>query len=146
MKERLNKDIYRHIVQQHAFKEHILTNAYFSKCSEMSNTVKFWGPVLESYFGEKEDLFIQWGDTFSIDCKSLGLESRLDLRIIMGSERGDCEALTGEFTSTKTTTKGKLYTDKLKSVLASKFHLNAILQKLTFLPSNQRIMLHQSDR
>ncbi|KAI9252222.1 hypothetical protein EDC94DRAFT_526061, partial [Helicostylum pulchrum] len=77
------------------------------------------------------------GDTFSVDCRSLNLDYRLDLRIILGTEKGDVEALTGEFASTRTTTEGKIYNDKLKSVLASKCHLNALLGTLIFLPENQ---------
>lgn len=81
--------------------------------------------------------YLDRGDTFSIDCENLGLESRLDLRVIMESETDGCEALTGEFASTKTTITGKMYKDKLKSIQVSKCHLNAVLQKLTYLPSGQ---------
>ncbi|CAO3699365.1 unnamed protein product [Rhizopus stolonifer] len=135
--ERVIKDIYRHILQQHAFKGHMLTDNYFLNCSELSTITKYWSPILESYFGEKKNLFVQWGDTLSVDCKSLNLNYKLDLRMVVGTERGPVEAATGEFASDKATTEGKLYRDKLKSVLASKCHLNALLEKLSFLPVSQ---------
>ena len=77
------------------------------------------------------------GDTLSVDCKSVDLKYRLDLRIITDTEKGPIEVTTGEFASTKKITEGKLYNDKLKSVLISKCHLNSILKKMEFIPENQ---------
>lgn len=136
-KERAIKDIYRHIIQQHAFKGHMLSDQYFLKCSETSLISKYWGPIFEAYFGESRHMFIQWGDTISIDCKNEELKCRLDLRIITDTEQGHIEATTGEFASTKATINGKLHKDKLKSVLVSKCHLNSLLKKLLYLPQNQ---------
>ncbi|ORE13290.1 hypothetical protein BCV71DRAFT_239408 [Rhizopus microsporus] len=73
----------------------------------MSTTTKYWSPILESYFV-------------------------LDLYMVAGTERGPVEAAIGDFASDKAT-KRKLYHDKLKSVLASKCHLNALIEKLNFL-------------
>jgi hypothetical protein len=77
------------------------------------------------------------GDTLSVDCKSVDLNYRLDLRIITDSEKGPIKITTGEFASTKKITEEKLYNDKLKSVLISKCHLNSILKKMEFIPENQ---------
>lgn len=61
----------------------------------------------------------------------------IHFQLTVSTERGSVEAVTGEFTSDKATTEGKLYGDKLKSVLASKCHLNAIIEKLEFLPASK---------
>ncbi|KAL4212926.1 hypothetical protein AB4K20DRAFT_1974552 [Rhizopus microsporus] len=102
----------------------MLTDNYFLNCSEMSTTTKYWSPILESYFAG--------GDTSSINCKILNLNYKLDLYMVAGTERGPVEAAIGDFASDKAT-KRKLYHDKLKSVLASKCHLNALIEKLNFL-------------
>lgn len=56
--------------------------------------------------------------------------------MVAGTERGPVEAAIGDFASDKAT-KRKLYHDKLKSVLASKCHLNALIEKLSFLSAGQ---------
>ncbi|CAO3657974.1 unnamed protein product [Rhizopus microsporus] len=65
--------------------------------------------------------------------------------MVAGTERGPVEAAIGDFASDKAT-KRKLYHDKLKSVLASKCHLNALIEKLNFLSAGQSIhsTLHSS--
>ncbi|KAI7863152.1 hypothetical protein BDF14DRAFT_1973317 [Spinellus fusiger] len=141
-RERAIKDVYKHITQQHAHKGHMLSDEYFSQCSELSTITKYWSPIFESYLGEKRRVFIQWGDTLSIDCKNSNLNYKLDLRLITDTEKGPIEAVTGEFASTKTTLGGKLYSDKLKSVLTSKCHLNALLKKLNYLPQSQVKNVH----
>ncbi|KAI9023524.1 hypothetical protein CLU79DRAFT_857631, partial [Phycomyces nitens] len=75
----------------------MLTNEYVAKCFEMSSITKYWIPILEAYFGgKKESLFVQ-GDTMSIDCKSLHLNYKPDLRIVASAEGGSIEVATGEF-------------------------------------------------
>jgi hypothetical protein len=64
------------------------------------------------------------------------------LRVIADTEGGSVEAVTGEFASTEATNKVKLYGDKLKSVLASKYHLNSLLKKLIYLPQSQASNVH----
>ncbi|ORE02674.1 hypothetical protein BCV72DRAFT_265066 [Rhizopus microsporus var. microsporus] len=82
------------------------------------------------------------GDTVSADCRNADLNYRLDLRVITDTEKGPIEATTGEFASTKAITEGKLYNDKLRSVLAFKCHLNSLLKKLLYLPQSQASEVH----
>ncbi|KAG2217945.1 hypothetical protein INT45_008561 [Circinella minor] len=51
-------------------------------------------------------------------------------------EQEPLEAVTGEFGSYNAVTTTKLYKDKLKSVFASKVHLNHIIQQMKYLPVN----------
>lgn len=73
------------------------------------------------------------GDTFSVDCKDVNLDYKLDLCVIADP----VEAVTGVFASAKDSACGKYYRDKLKSILVSKCHLNSLLEKLHFLPESQ---------
>ncbi|KAI8087603.1 uncharacterized protein B0P05DRAFT_594865 [Gilbertella persicaria] len=69
------------------------------------------------------------GDTMSSTCKNVGLRFKLDLRILI--LRGDetvVDGATGEIA--RKATKAKLYSDRLKSVLTTKYHLNAFLKSL----------------
>lgn len=77
------------------------------------------------------------GDIVSVESRNVDLNYRLDLRMITDTEKGPIEAATGEFARTKATTEGKLYNDKLKSVLTFKCHLNSLLKKLLYLPQHQ---------
>lgn len=81
-------------------------------------------------------------DTVSVDCKNVDLSYRLDLRIITDTVKGPIEAATGEFASIKAITEGKLYNEKLKTVLASKCHLNSLLKKLIYLSQIQASKVH----
>ncbi|GAA5796334.1 hypothetical protein HPULCUR_001704 [Helicostylum pulchrum] len=103
---------------QHAFKGHQLSDEYLLKRSEISTVNKYLSPLLESYFGEKVTVFIQWGDTFSVDCKDVNLDYKLDLCVIADP----VEAVTGVFASAKDSACGKYYRDKLKSILVKPSH------------------------
>ena len=72
-----------------------------------------------------------------------GWTMRLDLRLLVSTmdhnedsddEDEQVESATGEFASTSNTSTTKLYKDKLKSVLASKVHLNSILKSMKLIP------------
>lgn len=68
----------------------------------------------------------------SSTCKNVGLRFKLDLRILI--LRGDetvVDGATGEIA--RKATKAKLYSDRLKSVLTTKCHLNAFLKSLRFI-------------
>ncbi|KAI8339231.1 hypothetical protein BC941DRAFT_350584 [Chlamydoabsidia padenii] len=120
----------------------MLTDKYVDKCSEMSILVKFWAPLFESYFCYQKDLFLQWGDTVSLDCKAADLDLRLDLRVVLKSQQEDLEAMTGEAASRQATTSKKLYTDRMKSVIATKCHLNKLLTQMPFLPPRETKLLY----
>ncbi|KAI9262219.1 hypothetical protein BDA99DRAFT_70653 [Phascolomyces articulosus] len=129
------KKIYTHIMDFHTYKQHQLSDDFISKCSEMSIATKFWSPIFETFFGYDKNLFIQWGDTLSFDCMDESLPFRLDIRMILEAEKKTVEAATAEIASHSRSISSKLYNDKLKSVLASKCHLNALLKKLDHLDS-----------
>lgn len=59
-------------------------------------------------------------DTVSDHCKESSSSFKLDSRIVARVKGAESNFMTGEFTSPKTTTEGKLYNDRVKSVLASK--------------------------
>ncbi|ORE02186.1 hypothetical protein BCV72DRAFT_298170 [Rhizopus microsporus var. microsporus] len=124
----------------------MLADEYFLKCSEMLTITKYWSPILESYFGEKIHVFVHRSDALSIDSKRLNLDYKLDLRMVVNTERGSIEAVTSECcllcANTKTTTGGKLYRGKFKSVLTSKCHLNSLLETLICLPHSQVSNVH----
>lgn len=48
--------------------------------------------------------------------------------MVVGTEQGPIEAVTGEIANDKTTVQGKFHHDKLKSVLASKCHFHSLLE------------------
>lgn len=70
------------------------------------------------------------GDTLSVESTDANLDFRLDLRVLVPTEKGRIEAATDEIASCKTTITSKLYGDKLQSVLASKCHFNHLISKL----------------
>jgi hypothetical protein len=59
---------------------------------------------------------------------------KIDLRIILEIDKCEFDGITGELAKKKSTTKSKLYKDKLKSVLAVKCHLNKLIASLPYLP------------
>ncbi|KAI8329000.1 hypothetical protein BC941DRAFT_476632 [Chlamydoabsidia padenii] len=54
------KTIYRHTMEQHALKPHMLMDNFVDKCSEMSILTKYWCPLLEAFFGFNDNMFLQW--------------------------------------------------------------------------------------
>jgi hypothetical protein len=65
-------------------------------------------------------------------CKQAGLRLKLDLRLLVLRDEEYIDAMTGEFAHKPL--KRKLYLDKLKSVLATKCHLNAFIKSMPYLP------------
>lgn len=65
-------------------------------------------------------------------CKNVGLRFKLDLRVlILRKDETVVDGATGEIA--RKATKAKLYTDRLKSVLTTKCHLNAFLKSLRYI-------------
>lgn len=56
------------------------------------------------------------------------LDMRLDLRIITTIDENQFDVMTGEAAKTSAITSKKYYDDKLKSVLATKRHLNQFIE------------------
>ena len=129
VEHRAQKNIYRRILEHIIFKNHSLTNSYMNECSELSIIIKIWSYVYEEFFGYDQKLFIQWGDTISPACKISGLDCKLDLRIISTVDGSSFDVLTGEAAKKTATTSKKYYSDKLKSVLTTKCHLNSFINE-----------------
>ncbi|KAI7878458.1 hypothetical protein K492DRAFT_132731, partial [Lichtheimia hyalospora FSU 10163] len=70
------------------------------------------------------------GDTMSFHCIEAKLPFRLDINILLDSEKEPIEATRAEAASQSRRTSLKLYHDKLKSILASKCNLISLLKKL----------------
>ncbi|SAL97108.1 hypothetical protein [Absidia glauca] len=81
------------------------------------------------------NVLAQIGDTLSTRNDEMGMKLRLDLRIIAACNTFTMEVTTGEFARTTTTNESKLFKDKLKSVLATKVHLNHILATMSYMPA-----------
>lgn len=63
---------------------------------------------------------------------------KLDLRIVITDINDkEVDVFTGEFASYTATIASKMNRDLLKSVLATKGHLNAILEKMPYIPANK---------
>lgn len=72
----------------------------------------------------------------TILCKSESLKFKLDLHIIvMNDEEVVVDGMTAEVA--KKATKRKLYGDKLKSILASKCHINNFLQTVSYITADE---------
>ncbi|KAG0166061.1 hypothetical protein DFQ28_009056 [Apophysomyces sp. BC1034] len=125
-----------YILDQHVYDSNMLSDNCLKNCSEQSLIIKFWSYAFEQLLGSGSDVFLQWGDTLSSQAKDIGAVSRLDLRIIIYNQTADIEASTGEFANHNTINKSKLYGDRLKSVLASKVHLNYLLSSMKSLSGN----------
>jgi hypothetical protein len=134
--ERAVKNIYRHILDQHAFRQHMFSEDSLNKYSEQSFIVKFWGYIFESYFGRRNHVLLQWGDTISNSCKVSNLEFRLDLRIILTAGNQSLELCNGELAKKTAINESKYYSDKLKAILVAKQHLNEVIKATKFLPTN----------
>jgi hypothetical protein len=65
----------------------------------------------------------------------MGMKLRLDLRIIAACNASTMEVTTGEFARNTKTNESKLFRDKMKSVLATKVHLNHILATMPYMPA-----------
>ncbi|GAA5817191.1 hypothetical protein MFLAVUS_010734 [Mucor flavus] len=135
--ERAIKMIYMHILDQIVNKPILFTTTTQKKLSEMSFIVKFWGPVMEQYF-DPNVYFVQWGDTKSPYLMHSNIGFKLDLRIVITDINDkEVDVFTGEFASYTATIASKMNRDLLKSVLATKGHLNAILEKMPYIPANK---------
>ncbi|ORZ04915.1 hypothetical protein BCR42DRAFT_398484 [Absidia repens] len=86
------------------------------------------------------------GDTLSEDCKCADLNLRLNLRITVDISGTTLDTVTGEAASRRKTTTGKLYGDRLKSVLATKYHLNRLIKYLQYIPPNKLKVYLCADR
>ncbi|KAI9244390.1 hypothetical protein EDC94DRAFT_590799 [Helicostylum pulchrum] len=91
---------------------------------------RYWVNIFEYYFGRKDMLLIQSGDTVALRCKKSKLMFKLDVRILAEKDGTEFDLANGEIASVSGSTKSKYYKDALKLALSSKQHLNHILSSL----------------
>ncbi|KAG2220954.1 hypothetical protein INT45_006487 [Circinella minor] len=128
--------IYNFILQIYIEKPWVLSKEYRNLYSEFDLQVKFWGFVFETWFGENQNIMLHWGDTMSTPCKNMNLRFKFDLRLLVWKEDGPIfDGGTGEVA--RRATQAKLFSDRLKSVLATKCHLNDFLKAATYLQESE---------
>ncbi|KAG1308984.1 hypothetical protein G6F64_005653 [Rhizopus arrhizus] len=135
--------IYLFVLRTHVERPWVFSSENLKRYSEFDLQVKFWGYIFELYLGQHRHLTLSFvspfrGDTMSNTCKNMGLRFKLDLRVlILSKDEMVIDGATGEIA--RKATKAKLYTDRLKSVLTTKCHLNAFLKSLRYI-SEEDIM------
>lgn len=135
IKEKNIKKIYEYILSMHAERSWIFRKEAIDNYSEADFQIKFWGFIFETFFSDNESIVLHWGDTMTSPCKNSKLLFKLDLRLVVfNQEEVVVDGLNGEVA--KKATKKKLYDDKLKSILASKCHLNNFLNSVPFITIN----------
>ncbi|KAI9345709.1 hypothetical protein BD770DRAFT_396772 [Pilaira anomala] len=136
--EAVLKKICTHILYPIAYNSSTLHDNYLNKCSEQTLLIRFWGNLFEYYFNRPHSkLFLQWGDTVSVSCKSMSLYFKLDIRIMYEKDDNDIDVLSGEVASVPSTTKPEYYNDALKLCLSSKQHLNHLLSSARNISPNE---------
>ncbi|KAI7847743.1 hypothetical protein BDC45DRAFT_525199 [Circinella umbellata] len=135
---RFGEPIWRFIVPTESPNEKLYLAKYLGSplsmllYSEFDLQIKFWGFVFETWFGENQKILLHWGDTMSKPCKNLNFRFKLDLQLLVWKEdRPVFDGGTGEVA--RKATPSKLFSDRLKSVLATKCHLNSFLKEATYL-------------
>ncbi|KAI7847744.1 hypothetical protein BDC45DRAFT_575527 [Circinella umbellata] len=104
--------------------------------SELDLQVKFWGFVFETWLGASQRVMLHWGDTMSEPCKDLNLRFKFDLRLLIWKEDGPIfDGGTGEVA--RRATVSKLFSDRLKSVLATKCHMNDFFKAVPYLKESE---------
>ncbi|KAL0137588.1 hypothetical protein V8B55DRAFT_1390105 [Mucor lusitanicus] len=79
-----------------------------------------------------QSLIYRSGDTMSKACKSMSLRFKIDLRLLVWKDDAAIfDGGTGEVA--RKATQSKLFSDRLKSVLVAKCHLNDFLNSATYL-------------
>ncbi|KAL9537566.1 hypothetical protein MBANPS3_011660 [Mucor bainieri] len=120
----ITQDIYLHVLKLHHHSPHLFMDNQqsFLLCRQVL------GPVIEVVF-RGSGILLHWGDTISNQAIKQGCRFKMDLRM-MSCVVEDMEEATDVGTTefAKEQMESKYYKDLLKCVLASKTHLNHILQ------------------
>ncbi|KAG0162407.1 hypothetical protein DFQ30_002101, partial [Apophysomyces sp. BC1015] len=128
--------IYLFVLRIHSEKPWSFSSESLNRYSEFDLQVKFWGYVFETYLGRNRHVILNWGDTMSDTCKRVGLRFKLDLRLlVLKEDETVADGVIGEVA--KKATKAKFYTDRLKSVVTTKCHLNAFLESLPYISEEE---------
>jgi hypothetical protein len=103
----------------HIYKSFMFCPKYVKAYSELDFVVKFWSPIMEEYLNSST-LALHWGET---KAKKTKTDAKLDLRILSIPNTKKADMAICEFA--KTAFSSKLYYDKIKSVLLTKYQLNS---------------------
>ncbi|KAI9024299.1 hypothetical protein CLU79DRAFT_844944 [Phycomyces nitens] len=131
IQEKVIQNIYLYL-DMHMDRPWIFSKQFIEMYSEADYQYKFWSYIFESFLGRKQDVLLLWGDTISDSCKKAGHKFKLDLRLVMiQNDENTVDGCTGEMA--KKAAVKKIYKDKLKSVIASKCHLNTFLKEVPYI-------------
>lgn len=129
--ERMVKKIYLFILEMHADRPWLFSKQTVDNYSEADYQYKFWSYVLETYLGSKCNVVLRWGDTMSNSSKKTGNKFKLDLRlVVLPNDETALDGCTGEMA--KKASAKKVFTDKLKSTVVTKCHLNDFIKEVPF--------------
>jgi hypothetical protein len=106
-------------LEMQLYKSFMFSPKYTKSYSELDFLVKFWSPVMEEYLNYPS-LTLHWGET---KAKSTKTDAKLDLRILSAPNTLKTDLAICEFA--KTAISSKLYYDKIKTVLLTKYQLNS---------------------
>ncbi|KAG2201064.1 hypothetical protein INT47_010816 [Mucor saturninus] len=130
------QDIYKFILKLHTKKSFYFLNERILEYSEQDFIVKFWGYVMETFFGGDDHLLIRWGETMSSSNKKVNLRMKLDMRVmILKQGRYVMDGLNGEYA--RKHMNGKLYKDRLKLVLGGMSYLKEIRETCQYLEEKE---------
>ncbi|GAA5805709.1 hypothetical protein HPULCUR_011233 [Helicostylum pulchrum] len=116
----------------HAERPWVFNRSARAKYSEEDYKLKSWTYIMETFFDHKQNIELQWGDKITNSCKSKSLKFKLDLHIaVLNDQEVVVDGMTAEVA--KAATKRKIYGDKLKSILASKCHINNYLNTVPYI-------------
>ncbi|KAI9259125.1 hypothetical protein EDC94DRAFT_585734 [Helicostylum pulchrum] len=120
----------------HLFKEYLFKSQNVALYSEQVFIAKLWCCVFEEVFNNT-GLCLHWGDTTPTKLKKdKNVDMKIDLRILFCLNTKKPDVCVDEFS--KKVISRKLYVDKLKEVMVSKYHLNELL--LSALPSSSTLI------
>ncbi|CAO0790353.1 unnamed protein product [Mucor circinelloides] len=123
--QRRRINIYSYILEMHLYKLYLFNHQNMKLYSEQDFIVKFWSYIFEEAFSNS-GLCLLWGDTKPRKAqKKENINMKIDLRVLYCSNTEKPDISVGEFA--KKAVPSKLYLDKLKQVIISKYHLNALL-------------------
>lgn len=131
LQEKSIKSVYLFILTMHLDRPWLFYQQNTANYSEADYIYKFWAYVFKLSLDYKPNVVLRWGDTISTSCKKAGRKLKLDLKLVFVEENVHAvDTCTGEMA--KKATVEKIYRDKLKSTIATKWHLNTILKKVPF--------------
>ncbi|KAI7867564.1 hypothetical protein BDF14DRAFT_1983690 [Spinellus fusiger] len=123
--------IVKFVLKKHMNEAYLFESQMVQSYSECDFLVKFWSPLVEKVF-RNTSITPHWGDTTPNSLTALGINMKMDLRLVTASpNRQLSDNGYGEFS--KLVSEQKFFKDKRKTVVASKALLNSIISKDPFI-------------